>query len=179
MKSMLRKICILFFPDLTTSKENIPIKTTLKCIFLQKFLRINSGVGWPVHWTSQIREPSKIKRGTRFPGLSLNCYLDGRNGIDIGKNTWIGPHVSLISMNHDVNNYNKFMDSGPIVIGDNCWLAANVTILSGVELGDHTVVAAGAVVTRSFPEGDQMLAGVPAKVIKKLETYNSEEIMTD
>ena len=144
-------------------------------VFIQKVLRINSHVPWPVHWTSQIKWPEKIARGTRCPGLAIGCYLDGRNGIIIGKNTWIGPRVSLISMNHCKSDYPSYEGScNPIIIGDNCWLATNVVILAGVKLEDHTVVAAGAVVTRSFEESDIMLAGVPAKIVKRLRPYEDE-----
>lgn len=175
IKSALKDFCTLFFPTLRDNKDTIPIITTLKCVIIQKILRINSHVNWPVHWTSQIRAPENISRGTRFPGLSIGCYIDGRNGISIGKNTWIGPRVSLISMSHDTNNFKEYLKSTPIVIGDNCWLATNVTILSGVEIGNHTIVASGAVVTKSFPNGNQILAGVPAKVVKTINDYNSND----
>ena len=45
----------------------------------------------------------------------------------------------------------------------------NAMIMPGVELGPHTVVGAGAVVTKSFPEGHCVIAGNPAKLIKKIE----------
>lgn len=45
----------------------------------------------------------------------------------------------------------------------------NAVILPGVHLGDHTIVGAGSVVTRSFPEGNIIIAGVPAKKIKDLK----------
>lgn len=46
----------------------------------------------------------------------MRCYLDGRNGIEIGENTWIGPKVSIISMNHDINNYQNYIKDKPIKI---------------------------------------------------------------
>lgn len=98
------------------------------------------------------------------------CYIDGRNGIVIGENTWIGPRVSIISMNHDLNDYPKYVESKPIRIGSNCWIATGAIITAGVELGDHTVVAAGSVVTKSFP-GNCMIGGIPAKIIKPLKDY--------
>jgi acetyltransferase-like isoleucine patch superfamily enzyme len=101
----------------------------------------------------------------------MGCYLDGRNGIIIGKDVWIGPKVNLISMNHQVDDYRVYATADPIVIGDHCWLATGATILPGVRLGNHVVVAAGAVVTKSFPEDDILLAGVPAKVVRKLGPY--------
>ena len=119
-------------------------------------------------------EPTKIVRGTRCPGMSMGCHIDGRNGIVFGRNVWVGPRVSIISMNHDINDYEEYVQESPVIIGDNCWLGANSVILPGVEIGDHTVVAAGSVVTKSFPGSDQIIAGVPAKVIKRLAPYGKK-----
>jgi acetyltransferase-like isoleucine patch superfamily enzyme len=102
----------------------------------------------------------------------MGCYLDGRNGIQIGENVWIGPKVSIISMNHDINDYSQYNEENPIIIGDNCWIATNAIILSGVELGEHVVVAAGSVVTKSFKMGNVLVGGIPARIIKRLNEYN-------
>jgi acetyltransferase-like isoleucine patch superfamily enzyme len=55
-----------------------------------------------------------------------------------------------------------------MVIGDDVWIGANAVILPGVKIGTHSIVAAGAVVTKDVPEFS-LVAGIPAKVIKKLE----------
>ncbi len=99
------------------------------------------------------------------------CYIQAMNGIHVGRNLWVGPGVKIISANHDPCDYARHIKTNPIKIGDDCWLGSNCVILPGVELGDHTIVAAGAVVTKSFDEGDIMLAGVPAKIIKRLDKY--------
>lgn len=145
--------------------------TILKIGFFQKILGFNRDISWPVHWTSSISSPNNISPGTRTPGLSKNCHIDGRNGIKFGKNVWIGPDVKIISMNHDINNYHKYVKAKHIIIKDNCWVGAGAIILPEVELGQHTIVAAGAVVTKSFADGNQVLGGNPAKVIKKLSNY--------
>lgn len=174
MKRLIRSFLnIVGGPAFADSK--FPVGTLLRCWFAQKVLRINSSVPWPVHWTSKVIEPSKIKRGTRMPGLALGVYIDGRNGIEIGENTWIGPGAKLVSKNHSVENFETYTDDDPIVIGKNCWIASNAVILAGVELGDHTVVAAGAVVTKSFKGTDQVLAGIPAKVVKKISPYTENK----
>lgn len=142
-----------------------------KAVFFQKILRINGHVPWPVHVSSTIKVPEKIVRGSRCPGLSARCHIDGRNGIIFGSNVWIGPNVAIISMNHNVDDYYRYEEAPPIRIGENCWIGAHAIVLPGVELGPHTVVAAGAVITRSFPEGNQLLAGVPATVVRKLAPY--------
>jgi len=150
------------------ANKRIPAKTILKCIFVQKVLRINGHVPWPVHWSSLVKCPEKIQHGTRCPGLSMNCYIDGRNGIIIGENVWVGPKVSLISQNHSLDNYNQYIEGPPIRISRDCLISTNAIVLPGVELGEHTVVGAGSVVTKSFTEGFQVIAGVPAKVIRKI-----------
>lgn len=172
IRNLQYQILSLFGPGF--SNKRFPPSLLARHVLIQKMLRINAHVPWPVHWTSQIKSPGKIERGTRCPGLAMCCYLDGRNGIVIGRNTWLGPRVSLISMNHDETDYYGFEESTPIVIGDNCWLATGATVLQGVRLGNHTIVAAGAVVTRSFPEGDVLLAGVPASIVRALEPYRGD-----
>jgi acetyltransferase-like isoleucine patch superfamily enzyme len=57
---------------------------------------------------------------------------------------------------------------GDIIIGKDCWVGANSIILSGVQLGDRTVVAAGSVVTKSFVHGSVLIGGVPAKIMKRI-----------
>lgn len=89
--------------------------------------------------------------------------------IYIGKNTIIGPNVVLHSGNH-VSNMREvpIRQQGhtfePIYIGEDVWIAANVTILRGVKIGDGAIVAAGSVVTRNVPQMS-IVAGVPAKII--------------
>lgn len=154
--------------------HNFPFRLLMKCFIAQKIFRINSHVPWPVHWTSEVKGYENIQRGPETPGSSLGCYIDGRNGIIIEENVWLGPKISIISMNHDLLNYNNYRKETPIRIGHDSLITSNCIILPGVELGPHTVVAAGAVVTKSFLEGNQLIGGNPAVVIKKLEGYNHE-----
>ena len=134
----------------------------------QKIFRINNHVSWPVHFTSVFKCVGKFDRGNRFPGLSPGGYFDARNGIVLGSEVRVGPHVKLISMNHDVTNYETYKDNEPIKIGDYCWLGAGVTVLPGVTLAEHIVCGAGSVVTKSFHEKNILIAGCPAKKVKNI-----------
>ena len=96
------------------------------------------------------------------------------NGIIIGKNVRLGPGVKIVSASHNLVNYDIHDKTEPIEIGDNCWLSANAIILPGVKLGNHVVVAAGAVVTKSFPD-NCLVAGVPARIIRMLDAYQGPE----
>ena len=60
------------------------------------------------------------------------------------------------------------MIAHPITVGKNVWIGSHATILSGVTIGDNSVVAAGAVVTKSVP-ANTVVAGVPARIVKTIE----------
>lgn len=97
-----------------------------------------------------------------------NNFIQASGGICIGNYVQFAIGVSLLLSNHDLYNQN-ISHHKSIVIGDYCWLGMNSTILAGVILGPRTIIANGAVVTKSVPEGMCVLAGVPAKVIKRLD----------
>ena len=109
----------------------------------------------------------KIGEGT---GINANAFLGGQGGIDIGRNVIIGPGVKIFSENHTFSDINiPIKNQGTsrkgVIIKDNCWIGANVTILDGVTIGCGSVVAAGAVVSKSIPE-NVVAGGIPAKIIK-------------
>lgn len=99
----------------------------------------------------------------------FNVILVG-SPIHIGNHVMTGPHVVIASGNHDYKQIEKPMrfagnlTSGPIVIEDNVWIGANVTITDGVRIGHDAVVGANSVVTKDVAPFD-IVGGVPARVI--------------
>jgi len=138
-----------------------------------KLLRRTGCVSWPVHRTAEGKAPGGIQRGFRTPGLAAVCCLGGRNGITRGSNFWGGPHVSRISMNHDAINCEKYLLPNSIRINQHRWRGQGTTVLPSVHLGPHTVVGAGAAVTKSFPSGNQLIGGNPSHFIKHLPAYEN------
>jgi len=139
--------------------------------FKQKVLNLggNKHAYWPVHWTSQVYDVENILIGIdAYPGIMKGCYIQGKGGIEIGNYTQIAPNVIIVSANHNVYD-NREHISSPVKIGSYCWLGAGSKIMPGVNLGDWTVVGAGAVVTKSFPEGFCVIGGIPAKILKYLD----------
>ena len=101
---------------------------------------------------------------------NFGCYFQNYMGkISIGEGTYIAPNVGLITQNHDINNLDKHVESQEIILGKKCWIGMNAMILPGVVLGDHTIVGAGAVVTKSFPDGHCVIVGNPGKILRKID----------
>jgi acetyltransferase-like isoleucine patch superfamily enzyme len=144
----------------------------IQCIFFQKILRINSHVPWPVHFSSSVPNPHNIFFDRRYVRnfMSAGCYWQGISPITFQGSFLVAQGVSFVSQNHDVYDMGRHATpSQDMVIGDNCLFSLNAVILPGVQLGENTIVAAGAVVHASFPEGNCVLAGVPARIVKRLD----------
>lgn len=151
-----------------TRETQTPI--TFSMWFWQKILGFNRDAYWPTHFTSKVLGARNIYAGVETcPGYSPGCYIQGLGKIFIGDYTQIAANVGIISANHDVYDNRHHPSPQAVRIGRYCWVGMNATILPGVVLGDFTVVGAGAVVTKSFPEGYSVIAGNPAKVIRLLD----------
>lgn len=88
-------------------------------------------------------------------------------GIELGDNVQLGPHVSIVTDNHDLKN-RYVLKCKPVKLCNNVWVGANALILPGVIVGENSVIAGGAVVTKDVP-ANVIVAGTPAKVIRKIE----------
>jgi len=101
---------------------------------------------------------------------SPNLYVQNyRATVNLGRGTYIGPNVGLITANHDLNNLDLHQPAQPIELGEKCWVGMNSVIMPGVKLGPRTIVGAGSVVTKSFPAGNCVIAGSPARVIRQYD----------
>lgn len=188
LKNLIKKVIIIL------SKIIIPIffdKNYLKGKYFD-----NSIIGWKWAWRSLLFQ--KIlgsNRNIKFP-VSHNIIISDSDNlifdlndinnfqtfgnyfqnfdakIIIGSGSYIAPNVGLITSNHDFNNLNIHQKGEDIILGNKCWIGMNSVILPGVKLGSHTIVGAGSIVTKSFEKGHCVIAGNPAKIIKKLDEKN-------
>ncbi len=100
--------------------------------------------------------------------VNAGCQFQDQGGIEIGDDVLIGPQTIIATLNHDPDPEKRGgMFSKRVKIGSKVWLGARVTICPGVTIGEGAIVGAGAVVTKDVPSRT-VIAGVPAKVIKKL-----------
>jgi acetyltransferase-like isoleucine patch superfamily enzyme len=103
-------------------------------------------------------------------GIGEYASLGGAGGLEIGDECIVGPYLSCHPENHNYSDLtisirHQGVNRKGIKIGENCWIGSKVSILDGVQLGNGCIIAAGAVVTKSFPD-NSIIGGVPAKIIK-------------
>jgi acetyltransferase-like isoleucine patch superfamily enzyme len=103
-------------------------------------------------------------------GIGEFAYLGGAGGLEIGDECIVGQYLSCHPENHNYDNLkiairHQGVSRIGIQIGKNCWIGSKVTILDGVKIDDGCIIAAGSVVTKSFPK-NSIIGGVPAKFLK-------------
>ena len=145
-----------------------------------------------VHRSARMDTPPyrKFSLGDYSVIESFACINNAVGDVIIGDHTRIGLHNTIIgpvtigchvnlaqgitvtALNHNFEDSDKRIDeqgvsTTPVIIEDDIWIGANAVILPGVTIGNHSVVAAGAVVTKDIPP-HSLVAGVPAKIIKQI-----------
>jgi acetyltransferase-like isoleucine patch superfamily enzyme len=100
--------------------------------------------------------------------INPNSMIYASSQITIGKRCAISWNFQAIDcdMHFVIRNGEKVPNVAPITIGDHVWIGANVSVLKGVTIGDNSIVAAGSVVTKSFPNGS-LIGGNPARLISE------------
>ena len=140
--------------------------------FIQKIIGINRSAPFPIDFRTKVPNWKNIDFDLDDMNIFQkvgNYYQASDAVIHIGRGTQIANGVAIITANHDLADITVHSAGKDVYIGKECWIGSNAVILPGVHLGDHTIVGAGAVVTKSFPDGWCVIGGVPAKVIKGIE----------
>lgn len=107
--------------------------------------------------------------------VTINDFVHiwGGGGVTIGDGTMVASGTKIISQTHDPGAledglaYFQTSKTGPIVIGQNVWIGSNACILPGITIGENSIIAAGAVVTRNVPR-NTVVAGIPARTLRTL-----------
>ena len=120
----------------------------------------------------QIDFPKQMTFGNHvFINHSFTAMSIG--GITIGNNVQIGPHVTIVTDNHDL--YDRYvLRCRSVVLEDNVWVGAGASIMPGVRVGKNAVIAGGAVVTKDVP-ANTIVGGSPAKVIREIPEKSGDE----
>jgi acetyltransferase-like isoleucine patch superfamily enzyme len=125
-----------------------------------------TALGNPMPVRISVQDGARLTVGDH---VAVNCgvSIDVWHEVRIGNKVMIAPNVSILDDNRHELEPGSPLSNGPIVVGDNVWIAGNVTILSGVTIGSGSVIAGHTVVTRDVPP-NSLAGGSPARVIKSL-----------
>lgn len=161
--------------------------------------RLNLGKTWPLHgylnsqlkidsdanltvsgqfdimtgFLISVNEGANLTLGSGY--MNFNCNIACFNKISIGNNVSIAENVTIRDSDNHFMNRPNYKISSPITIGNHVWIGTNATILKGVTIGEGSVIAAGAIVTKSIPS-NCLAAGVPAKIIKRDICWSDREL---
>lgn len=120
-----------------------------------------------------------VGRATTFQSVSV--YINEGCHICIGEDCMFSARIELrTSDSHsiiDLNTGKRLNNAGSIYIGDHVWIGKDTMISKGVRLGNHVIVGAKSFVNQSCIENYIILAGVPAKIVRKSVTWSRELIM--
>lgn len=100
-------------------------------------------------------------------GVNCSCYGD----VHIGDNVMMGPECILLPHSHAYDRLDipmceqGFQESKPIWIGNDVWIGTRVIIMPGIQVGDHCILGAGAVVTKNVPDY-AVVGGCPARILR-------------
>jgi len=107
--------------------------------------------------------------------INDRCHIAAIDSVSIGDNVLIASNVFITDHDHGDTSLDSLilapahrpLTSSPVVVENNVWIGQNVVILKGVTIGESSIIAAGAVVTRNVPSFS-IVAGVPAKILKQV-----------
>lgn len=137
----------------------------IRYFFVSRFLE---NCGKHVNFEHGARFDSELTIGDES-GVGINCSVGGR--VTIGDHVMMGPECVLLASNHRFDRldipmcHQGFDEPQPIRIGNDVWIGTRVIIMPGVTIGDHSIIGAGAVVTKDVPPY-AIVGGVPARVLK-------------
>lgn len=117
-------------------------------------------------------QPNAVLRLGRDVFLNWGADVFVTTGVEIGEYTMIGPRCFITDTAGHAVAPDEGVVVGRVLIGRNVWIGHSVHVLPGVTIGDHAVVGAGSVVTKSIPPR-VTAAGVPARVIRSLDIPDS------
>jgi len=120
----------------------------------------------------------EIMDGSFFGHHTHLACTENDNRILIGKNSMVSSYVQIrTGDSHSIldSDGKRINPAASVLIDDHCWIGEGAKILKGVKLGKNTIVATGAVVTKSF-DSNKLIGGVPAQIIKDNVSWESKRI---
>jgi acetyltransferase-like isoleucine patch superfamily enzyme len=144
--------------------EGWPILRAEGPILLGEECRLRGG---PVRSRFVARPEGRIEIGA-YSGFNFGAEVYSELSIKIGEHTSIGPLTTIYDTSFHPVSEGEEVHTGPVEIGSNVWIGRQALILPGVTIGDHSVIASGAIVTRDVP-ARTLAAGNPARPLREVK----------
>lgn len=114
--------------------------------------------------------------------INHGVYLNGKNPITIGDYVTLSAGASIVPVGKDLNKFSKgeygHKNEEGILIGNHVWVGCNASIIGSVKItGKYVVIGAGAVVNKDITEDYTVWAGVPAKIVKKINSNTIDDLL--
>jgi acetyltransferase-like isoleucine patch superfamily enzyme len=164
----------LLYPGITIDfKTKIQNNCSIICVKGGSLTIVNSDISSGTHIKADTGSILSIYNSF----IGRNCVITAKEKVIINKNCLIAEMAVIRDQDHLMVNINENrtvqnFNIAPIEIKENVWIASKATILKGITVGEHSVVAASAVVTKNIPSFE-VWGGIPAKFIKK-QQFNYE-----
>lgn len=139
------------------------------------------GPGLHIHPPFDISGNQMMEVGTNVH-INSQSFIRASGGLIIGNNVHIGPRLTIYTVNHVYESsalpYDESIVKKPVVIGDNVWIGACVTIVPGVSIGEGAIIAAGSVVAKNVPKL-AVVGGVGCRVLKMREEKRYQRLKNE
>ncbi|MFC4243691.1 acyltransferase [Gryllotalpicola reticulitermitis] len=147
---------------------NLPVFTSAQRARLLRRAGVASGAGTQFEQGFRVAGPSTLHIG-RDCYFGFNSFIDCEAEVTIGNGSGLAEGARIISSDHDILPPDAVRMTGPtkpnaVTIGNQVWIGAGATVLSGLHVADRCIIGAGAVLTRDTAPGG-VYAGVPARRI--------------
>ena len=100
--------------------------------------------------------------------MNRYCMISCQEAVNIGNGCIFGPGVKIFDNNHQFSfekGVSQQLNTAPIRIGKNCWIASDVVILKGVNIGDNCLIGAGCIISEDVPSGMMVKQDVQLSMI--------------
>jgi acetyltransferase-like isoleucine patch superfamily enzyme len=166
-------VCSQTFMKIKTVIYKIP---SLKRRYAIKYFRhkfSSCGTNLFVYGSPRVISPDRIKLGS-YVCLNDGCLLNATlSSIEIGDSCTISADAKILAATYDVERFitkrERYHIKKGIVIGENVWICSGAIVCPGVHIASNVIVGAGAVVTKDITEEYTIVAGNPAKVVKRFD----------
>ncbi len=108
-------------------------------------------------------------------GFLNGCHLSAKSTLSIGDRVWIGPGSRVFDADQHDLDADRHEKIEPVTIGDHCWIASDVTVLRGVDIGEQSVIGARSLVANSIPP-HSLAIGSPASATGKIGDRTNVDI---